>query len=175
MNKYKLKILSLDFLIILFLVFIDQMTKYLAVTYLKGEEDVFLIEGVLHLQYLENHGAAFGVLQGQKWFILFVGILFLAVIIFFLFKTPNDKKYNKLHVVCAIVMAGAIGNIIDRIRLDYVIDFISFVFINFPVFNFADICVTLSVFGLVILLLFFYKEDDLNFLDFKQKKFRELK
>lgn len=175
MNKKKIKMLSLDAAIIAILAAIDQYTKYLATVQLKGQADIPLIKGVLHLQYLENSGAAFGLLQEQKWFILFIGILFLAVILFLLFKMPEDKKYNKLHVLSAVVMAGAVGNMIDRVRFDYVIDFISFVLIDFPVFNFADICVTLSVIGLAILILFVYKEEDFSFLSFKQNKYREIK
>ena len=175
MNKKKLKMLGLDAAIIAILAAVDQYTKYLATARLKGQADIPLIKGVLHLQYLENSGAAFGLLQEQKWFILFTGILFLAVILFLLFKMPEDKKYNKLHILCAVVMAGAIGNMIDRVRFDYVIDFISFVLIDFPVFNFADICVTLSVIGLAILILFVYKEEDFSFLSFKQNKYREIK
>ncbi len=175
MNKKKMKMLGLDAVIIALLVAIDQYTKYWAVVHLKGQADIPLIRGILHLQYLENTGAAFGLLQEQKWFILFIGILFLAVILFLLFKLPEQKKYNKLHIVSAVVAAGAVGNMIDRIRFDYVIDFISFVLINFPVFNFADICVTLSVIAAAILILFVYKEEDLNFLNFKQNKYREIK
>lgn len=175
MNKRKVKMLCLDAVIILILTAIDQFTKYMAVVHLKGKEDISLLKGILHLQYLENRGAAFGLLQEQKWFILFIGILFLAVIIFLMVKLPNQKKYNKLHLVSAVVAAGAIGNMIDRIRFDYVIDFISFVAVNFPIFNFADICVTLSVISAAILILFVYKEEDLDFLNFKQKKYREVK
>ena len=72
-------------------------------------------------------------------------------------------------------MAGSIGNMIDRIRYDYVVDFIYFVRINFPIFNVADIYVSLSAVILIILLLFVYKEKDLYFISFKQKRYREFK
>ena len=72
-------------------------------------------------------------------------------------------------------MAGAFGNLIDRIRLDYVIDFFYFELINFPIFNVADMYVSFATVILVILLLFVYKESDLNFISFKQKKYREIK
>lgn len=84
-------------------------------------------------------------------------------------------EYRLLHVLLSLIAAGAIGNMIDRIRLDYVVDFIYFVLINFPIFNVADIYVSVSTVALVILLLFVYKENDLNFISFKQKRFRELK
>ena len=88
---------------------------------------------------------------------------------------PDDKKYKVLHALLSMIAAGAIGNMIDRMRLDYVVDFIYFVLINFPIFNVADIYVSLSTVALVILLLFYYKESDLSFISFKQKKYRELK
>ena len=78
--------------------------------------------------------------------------------------------YSKLHISLILIAAGAIGNLIDRVRLGYVVDFFYFSLINFPVFNVADIYVTVSSFYLVILLLFVYKESDLEFLAFKTKK-----
>ena len=92
-----------------------------------------------------------------------------------LFKTPDAKKYRILHLLLSLIAAGAIGNMIDRVRFDYVVDFIYFVLINFPIFNVADIYVTISTIALVILLLFVYKENDLNFISFKQKRYREIK
>lgn len=161
-------------LLILFLA-LDQFTKYLAITYLKGGNDIILIDGVLELQYLENRGAAFGLLQNQKFFILFVGLVFLAILVFVLLKLPDHKKYNKLYYIAGAVVAGAIGNMIDRIRFDFVVDFIYFSLIDFPIFNMADIYITLSVILLAIIVLFVYKEEDFEFLSFKQKKYRELK
>lgn len=175
MNKKKGLILFLDAIIITFFLLLDQYTKHLAVVYLKGQPSIKIFEGVLELQYLENRGAAFGMLQNQKFFILFVGIIFLAVVLFFLLKLPQDKKYNSVHILISCIVAGGIGNMVDRFRLDYVVDFISFVLINFPIFNMADIYIVVATFGLFILFLFVYKEKDLEFLSFKQKKYREIK
>lgn len=172
MNKRKLYII--DLLLLILLIAIDQITKYLAVIKLKDNPALNLIHGVLELNYLENYGAAFGMLQNQKIFFVFVAIIFIAIIIFVLVKAPDDKKYNKLHILLVMIVAGAIGNLIDRIRFDYVVDFIYFSLINFPIFNFADICVTVSTFLLIILILFVYKEHDFYFLSFKNEKFREL-
>ncbi|MGN1147674.1 MAG: signal peptidase II, partial [Lachnospiraceae bacterium] len=80
-----------------------------------------------------------------------------------------------LYVLCGILTGGALGNMIDRIRLGYVVDFIYFSLIDFPIFNVADMCIVVSVIILGILFLFVYKEEDLSFLNFKQKKFREVK
>lgn len=162
-------------LLSIFFIALDQITKHLAILYLKGAESIKLIQGVLELHYLENRGAAFGVLQGQKFFILFIGIVFLVVLLFCLIKLPDKKKYNLFYYLGSAMLAGAIGNMIDRIRFDYVVDFIYFSLIDFPVFNVADIYITVSVFILAIAVLFFYKEDDFEFLNFKSKKYRELK
>ena len=165
----------LDLLGICALVALDQYTKYLAVIHLKDKPAYIIINGVLELNYLENKGAAFGMLQNQKAFFIFVAVVILGVIGYVLLKTPDQKKYRILHVLLSLIAAGAIGNMIDRIRLNYVVDFIYFVLINFPIFNMADIYVTVSTAALVILLLFVYKENDLSFISFKQKRFRELK
>ncbi len=167
-------ILILDFIFLLVLVACDQITKYLAVIKLKDQPAFNIIDGVLEFNYLENRGAAFGMLQNQKFFFVFVAVIFLGVIIYVLIKTPENKKYNSLHILLTMIAGGAIGNMIDRLRLDYVVDFIYFVLINFPIFNVADIYVTLATVILVIQVLFIYKDNDFYFLSFKQKKFREL-
>ena len=175
MNLKKKIFLLLDFLGIAMLVALDQYTKYLAVIHLKDKPAYIIINGVLELNYLENRGAAFGMLQNQKFFFIFVAVVILSVIGYVLFKTPDNKKYRILHLLLSLIAAGAIGNMIDRIRFDYVVDFIYFVLINFPIFNVADIYVTVSTVALVVLLLFVYKENDLNFISFKQKRYREIK
>lgn len=175
MSRKKKIILLLDLVSIIILILIDQYTKYLAVIRLKDKAAFNIINGVLELNYLENKGAAFGMLQNQKVFFIFVAIVILSVIAYVLFKTPDKRKYTVLHVLLSLIAAGAIGNMIDRIRYDYVVDFIYFVLINFPIFNVADIYVSVSTVVLVILLLFYYKEDDLNFISFKQKRYREIK
>lgn len=175
MNKQKKHLLIADFLGLAALVLADQFTKYIAVIHLKDQPAIPIINNVLELNYLENRGAAFGMLQNQKIFFVFVAILILTVIGYVLCKTPEKKKYTILHVLLVMIASGALGNMIDRLRFEYVVDFISFVLINFPIFNVADIYVTVATIILVILLLFVYKEDDLNFISFKQKKFREVK
>lgn len=167
--------LIVDSLIVLVLLALDQVTKYLAIEKLKEHAAIPLIDGVLELNYLENRGSAFGMLQNQKFFILFVGFVFMAVILFFLLKLPEDKKFRIVHILLSAVIAGGVGNMIDRFRFDYVVDFISFVLIHFPIFNVADCYIVVSVIGLFLLFVFVYKEKDLEFLSFKQKKYREMK
>lgn len=173
--RKKTIMLVLDAVIVLLLLALDQFSKYLAITKLKDKPANVLIDGVLELNYLENRGSAFGLLQNQKVFILFMGFVFLAVVLFFLFKMPEDKKYRPIHVCLSAVIAGGIGNMIDRFRFDCVVDFISFVLIHFPIFNVADCYIVVAVILLFILFLFVYKEKDLEFLNFKQNKYREIK
>ena len=173
--RKKSVMLILDAVIMLALLVLDQLTKYLAIVHLKDKPAISLIDGVLELKYLENRGSAFGILQNQKFFILFVGVVFMAVILFFLFKLPSDKKFRIVHVLLSAIVAGGLGNMIDRFRFDFVVDFISFVLINFPVFNVADCYIVVSAIILFILFMFVYKEEDLEFLSFKQNSYREMK
>ncbi|MDD3205037.1 MAG: signal peptidase II [Lachnospiraceae bacterium] len=175
MSKKKKICFVLDFIFLAMLIAFDQFTKYLAVIKLKDKAAFDVIPNVLELNYLENRGAAFGMLKNQKFFFVFVAIIIICLIVYFLYKVPDTKKYDILHLLLVMIAAGAIGNMIDRIRLEYVVDFIYAVIIQFPIFNVADIYVTVATFFLVILLLFVYKEDDLNFLSFKQNKIREIK
>ncbi len=169
MNK-RVKMLLIDIVIAAVLLALDQYTKYLAINHLKNRPALVLIDGVLELQYLENRGSAFGMLQNQKFIILFVGIVFLAVIIFFLFRLPLQKKYNIVHILLSVVIAGGIGNMVDRFRFDYVVDFISFVLINYPIFNVADCYIVVAMIILFLLFVFVFKEKDLEFLSFKQNR-----
>jgi signal peptidase II len=173
MNKKRL--LVIDALLLIVLIIIDQITKYLAVENLKGKASFVVINGVFELHYLENRGAAFGLLQNQKVFFVVIAVIILAVILYVLWKSPYHRIYIKLHIALTCIAAGAIGNLIDRIRFDYVVDFFYFSLINFPIFNVADIYVTFSAVALVVLLLFVYKEADLEFLSFRTKKFRDVK
>ena len=155
MSKHKVKLLILDFLLLVLLVGVDQFTKYTAVLKLKNQPAFNIIDGVLEFNYLENRGAAFGMLQNQKSFFVFVAVIFLFVIAYVLIKTPDHKKYTQLHFLLVMIAGGAIGNMIDRLQHDYVVDFIYIVLINFPIFNVADMYVTFSTVLLIIQILFF--------------------
>ena len=149
------------------LVIFDQVTKSLAVTHLKGQDAFVIWDGVFELRYLENNGAAFGIMQGQK--IIFVLFTTIAIIWVYLKRIPAEKKFRFLDIVCVLLFAGAIGNLIDRIRLNYVVDFLYFVLIDFPIFNVADIYVTVAAFGMIFLGLFYYKNEDYELI-FPSKK-----
>lgn len=175
MRKKKNILLFIDTLLLAVFIFLDQYAKYYAVLRLKNQPAYVLIDGVFELQYLENRGAAFGLLQDQKFFFIFIALLILCVILYVLLKAPYQKRYIKLHMALVLIASGAVGNMIDRLRYNYVVDFLYFSLINFPIFNVADIYVTLASIYLVILLLFVYKEADLEFLTFRAKKFRDSK
>ncbi len=143
-------------------VVLDQWSKHLAVVYLKDKNSLDLIPGVFQLTYLENRGAAFGILQGKQWFFYISTIAVMAVIIWLYIKIPATKRYMPIRICSVLIVSGAIGNFIDRIRLNYVIDFFYFKWIDFPVFNVADIFVTVSTILLLLLILFYYKEEDIE-------------
>ena len=172
MKKRKTILLFLDLAAMILLTYFDQFPKTLAVIPLKGNTDIPILKNILVLRYLENKGAAFGMLQNQKIFFIFVEILILFAIGFVLIKMPADKKYNLLHITAVLIASGAIGNMIDRVAQDYVVDFIYFVLIDFPIFNLADIYVTFATAIFVITVLFYYKEEDFAFLSIKQKALR---
>lgn len=142
-------------------VFLDQYTKFLAVTHLQ-DGPVSIIDGVFQLHYLENRGAAFGLLQNRKIFFLIVGIIVLFLVVFLYIGMPQEKRFLPIRICLISITAGAIGNMIDRIRFQYVVDFLYFELIDFPIFNVADIFATVATFGFVILLLFYYKEEDID-------------
>lgn len=148
----------------------DQWTKHLAVVHLAGQEDVILIPGIFQLQYLENRGAAFGMMQNQIPLFVIMTTAYLCAAIWFYCKMPKEKKYTLLHMICVLLTAGALGNFIDRIRLGYVVDFFYFSLIDFPIFNVADIYVVVSFCVLILAILFIYKDEDISFLDKKKQE-----
>ena len=102
--------------------------------------------------------------------ILIIGIILLAAILFCIVKLPDRKKFHILYILGGFLAGGAVGNMIDRIRLGYVVDFIYFCLIDFPIFNVADMCIVVSVILFAILFLFYYKEEDFAFLSLKKRK-----
>lgn len=151
-------------LAMLLLVALDQATKYLAVQYLKNAPAIPVISGIFELVYLENRGAAFGILQGQKAFLVFTTIVTTAVLVYLYIRIPKERRYVFLHLLLILLIPGAIGNFIDRCAHNYVIDFFYFKLIDFPVFNMADIYVSVATVLLVVLFCFYYKEEDMDML-----------
>lgn len=146
------------------LLIFDQLTKMRAVKTLKGQEPIALIKDVFELHYLENFGAAFGILQGQRLFFIIVTIVIVILVFYIYAKMPMERKFNKLRVVMVLIASGALGNFIDRTAQGYVVDFFYFKLIDFPIFNVADIYVTSAAIALVVFIIFFYKDDDIKLL-----------
>lgn len=168
MNKKLLFVL--DAFVMVILLALDQLTKYLAVFHLKGKPSIPIIKGVLELDYLENRGVAFGLLQGKHVLILITSIICIVIIFFFLARMPIAKRFIVLHIIFSVVIAGGIGNMIDRLVNGFVVDFISFVLIDYPIFNVADCYVVCGVIAMAIIFLFVLKEEDMDFLSFKKKE-----
>ncbi len=160
LNKVVSIIFSLA--LIIALVLLDQFTKIAAIKHLMNQDDFILIPGVLQLHYLENTGAAFSILEGKQIIFAIITPILLIALLYILIRMPQNKKYTALNYIIVFIIAGAIGNYIDRITNNYVVDFIYFSLINFPVFNVADCYVTVSVILLFILILFYYKDEDLE-------------
>ena len=144
------------------LVMIDQLTKKWAVLFLKGQDPVILIKNVFQLYYLENHGAAFGILEGKSAVFICITLIVLALIVYFYVRIPFQRKYRILRIFIVLIAAGALGNFIDRITQHYVVDFFYFCLIDFPVFNVAHIYVTCATVLLIVTILFRFKDEDVN-------------
>ena len=131
-----------QFLIILIatvlLVGCDQVVKYWAIDNLKGQADIALWPGVFELTYVENRGAAFGMLENQRWLFTVLTVIVILGLLFVFFRLGSERKFRLTKVCCVGVLAGAIGNLIDRNTFQYVVDMFYFKLIDFPVFNVAD-------------------------------------
>lgn len=129
------------FVLIIIIVLADRGTKWLITAKMSPGDSSAVIDGVFHITYVRNHGAAFSILQGQTLLLGLLTALLIAAGLVFLFKNRDSKDRLMMCSVCMII-GGGLGNLIDRIYAGYVVDFIDFRV--FPVFNFADICVTLG-------------------------------
>lgn len=145
MNKSKRLIcFSVQMISAAVLVLLDQWFKKLAVVHLMGKEDIILIRNFIGLSYAENTGAAFSIFSDSTMFLSIVTLIIIVAGIIYLML---GKVEGKLMNVCAVfILAGGAGNLIDRFAQGYVVDYIKTLFIDFPVFNFADILVVVGVF-----------------------------
>ena len=150
----------MTYFLISIIIFIDQLSKYAAIKYLKDAKPYIIINNFFELTYVENRGAAFGILKHKR--VLFIVITFAVILFLTFYLFGNHKSLNRLTILAvSLLIGGAIGNLIDRIRFGYVVDFLSFRFFSkydFPVFNFSDICIVIST-GIIVLLVLFDKYD----------------
>lgn len=145
----------MSFLYISLIIILDQVTKFAAKTKLKPVYNVDLIQGYFSLSYVENRGAAFGIFRGNMLLLIGVTSLVTLFIIFYIIKYKNINKYFRLSLI--LIAAGAIGNLIDRITLGYVVDFFHFYIrdiFDWPVFNIADISVVCGTILLALNIIF---------------------
>lgn len=152
------------------LIVFDQWTKYWAKTGLK--DPIPLIRGVFELQYVENRGAAFGILQNKLWLFVIFTLIMLFVLGVLYYHTPLEKDYAWIRFALLLILSGAIGNLIDRVCRRYVVDFLYFKLIDFPVFNVADSYVVVGC-CLFVLLYFVQKEKVTEVLSSLEKKEKE--
>lgn len=134
---------------------IDQLTKYFSVEYLQGQKPIVIIDNFLQLNYVENYGAAFGIMQNKQWFFIIATFIVLVGIIIYM-KTNNKLTFS-MRLSLVLIASGALGNLIDRIRLGYVIDMIDVNFGNFydyPVFNVADSAIVIATIFIMYLVIF---------------------
>ena len=148
--------LILQFLATAALVALDQLSKLWAVRSLEPIGKIAIIKDVFNLRYVENTGAAFSMLQGKTFILVAIPIIASIGMIYLLCSKMVKSKTGSWGV--ALILAGALGNLIDRIFRGAVVDMFDFALINFPVFNVADICVTIGAVLFFIYAIFFYED-----------------
>lgn len=151
------------YIIAFLIIVIDQFTKYLVSHYMEIGESFTLIPGVLDITSHRNPGAAWGIMEGRM---LFFYAMTIAVMIFIIYYI---QKYSEESILfgtgLALMLGGSIGNFIDRVRFQEVVDFFQFTFIDFPIFNVADIALTFGTGLLIIFILFDKKSNEVFDLD----------
>ncbi|NLL93896.1 MAG: signal peptidase II [Clostridiales bacterium] len=201
-NKSKVKFRTIACFILMFvLICFDQITKYFVLENLKGRASVPIIKDVFELTFVSNEGIAWGMFSGRiNIVVLFTTIITIGLIylftkigllsVYYQGKKENDltfnsasdgrvksmdqkiKRLNILQIVIVVMFSGALGNLIDRITLGYVVDFFNFKLINFPVFNVADIFITVSLAVFIIFYLVLLDDDDIDMIFKSYKKWK---
>lgn len=141
----------LYFIIIPLILVLDIFTKYLSTFYFKLAE-IEVIKNILYFTYVENRGAAFGIMQNKQWFFILVTLVLIFAMVLYILKLKPQSKL--LKITLSFIIGGGIGNLIDRIVKGYVVDFIDVRIINYPVFNIADCFVVMGAVLLCIYILF---------------------
>ena len=156
-----------DLIILAALTVIDRITKIWATNTLRDIESIPIIKNIVEFHYLPNGntGAAFGMLSGHRVLFLVIAIAVVGVILYLLYNMPSERKYKMIEILLVFIAAGGAGNMIDRFIQGYVVDFIYISCINFPIFNVADMYVSVCTVILAIIVLFKLKEDDYNILE----------
>ena len=149
---------------IIFVILFDQVTKLIVIRNLGLGESKPIIKDVFEFHHIHNTGSAWGLFSGKTWALAVVSVILSAALCYVIVNLLHSPYYRFLRFLFACILGGAIGNMIDRFRLGYVTDFLYFKLINFPVFNVADIFVTVPIILLVILFIFKYRGNDFDVL-----------
>ena len=156
------------------LFFLDRLSKAWAEVHLRGNGPIVLIKGALEFNYTQNTGIAFGLFQGLGVVFIILTVILAVILVLLLWRLPAKRHFLPLNIIFTMILAGALGNLWDRLFQSYVTDFIYIRLINFPIFNVADIYVSLGIIVLLFYLLFFYKDEELKAL-FSFRKAKEEK
>jgi len=157
----KLKIWGILLLATAIMVALDLLLKSWSVANLEGQPSRVLIPGILGLRYTINTGAAFGLLANNewgRWVLTFINCVFMGGLLWYYSRIPQEKRFWLLRIPVIMIFAGGLGNLYDRVTLGYVRDMLDFLFINFAIFNLADVFVTVGVFLGAFVLLFVVKD-----------------
>ena len=172
-NNKNIRVFFLPAIFISLLTALDQFTKYIVLSSFQLYESKPVIDGVFAFTYIQNRGMAWGMFQDKiPVFLIFTSII-LIICFRIMYNVVNVKRYRLVKYVLILLISGALGNLIDRVSLGYVVDFLHFELIDFPVFNVADIYVVVSMFSAIILLMFVYSNkevDEILKLSFKTKE-----
>lgn len=144
------------------LIGIDQITKFIAIRNLKPIGSISIIDKIFSFTFVENRGAAFGIFQGKTLALSIITIVIIIGIVYFYIRLPKTRVYKFIRFSLILIISGALGNLIDRIFRGYVVDFFHATFINFPVFNMADIYVVVGAFLMAVLVIFFVKDEEVK-------------
>ena len=168
-SKFKIRVYVLPIIIIGLLTALDQLTKFIITSSFTLYESRPVIKNVFSLTYIRNTGTAWGLFQGQRVIFLIIAAIILVLSFYIMGNIVGQKRYIWAEISIILLVSGAIGNMIDRYNLGYVIDFLHFELIDFPVFNLADIFVVCSMILLIILIMFVYKDEDIDYILGKDK------
>ena len=146
----------LFFLLALMVFLFDQSTKVLIAAQMRPGKSIEIIDHFFNITYVQNTGAAFGILKNANLFLLAIGVVVLGVVVYFHFHLSLQRKFE--HLALALVLGGSLGNLSDRLFRGYVVDFIDFRV--WPVFNFADTFINVGIFVLIVSLLFIREKKD---------------
>ena len=149
----------LETLIIIFIIICDQLTKYFCVSYLKDAAAIQAFPGFLSFHYHENRGAAWGILADQRWVFMVVSSIAIVAIVAYLFLSRKKKDPLLFRISLCFFAGGGIGNMIDRTVMGYVVDFLKFEFIDFPIFNVADSFITVGACLMILNLILDFVKD----------------